>query len=670
MIHNFEFYFDGVRVKEPNNFEDFEEVFMREETKRHVYYDYPISLEFVGDGYDYLDAVYKVSYDSQTELKIVEVTNTGKELVFEAKIKTSNVTFDLVRQIAICEIDDVSYQAYIFSNYSVESGCGVSVTKNGVGITPIESIGLTVFDPILGTDLPDPRRAYDVKDVMQMLIQYISDDTITFESDWYDSLPNDERLCILSGLELRTFTGRTSPILSLEDMFNELWRKYNLYLIVENPITSPIVRLEKESYLYGDSEVEILLTGTLDRSIDFERLYSTIDLGSDKFIQERGTEFLFPYLRLYAFAEETFNVTGVINVDNKLDLKSQFIIDTNVIQDILENDEDSYDEDIVIIQYDSDTNTATKGTYFDTISEDSRLYNEQLLNSNVADRFSYLGNLVLESGAVETSFLAEQNVPLQYIRDFTNAPETLTVVPEQVWQFQDDFTPPNHDIGDDYDASTGIFTANVDGEYVFRSRFFIFTYGNASNPPGAGTAGFDIGIDLWVSVNADTETKPFDYQFTHYHFDGSTTTYTQDIEDTFTIPIGCWKTEVSITQTRTMVDGDEAAVRVRIEATREIDDTITFGTAESTFELIANPLAGGVYATKSPDDYYVGIYTSQGVPVERGKWNIIRENVDSKVILSAPDGYKRISYGKKISRNFVTGRTEIETVFNRNQPII
>lgn len=674
------FYINGIQIKEPENWGEFEETFVRDETARHVYFDYPISLEFIGDEYALLDSIYQESYDSQSTFQVYEKSSNSEDLIFTSFIKTSNITFDLVRKIAIVEIDDVVYQAFIFNNYSVEVGCGTDVSKNGESIDGIESLDFRPFDPTTGDFYNDSRRAYDVNDVFQMVVDYISDGNVGFESSWYDDLPNGERYCIVTGIELRNATGRTAPIVSLESIFNELWKKYNLYLIVENPITNPVIRLEEESYLYGESNIEIINIANLNRSIDFERLYSTINIGSNTFIQERSLEFLFPYFRLFSFVNETFNISGVVNVDNALDLVSDFIIDTNVIQDVLVNDSDAYDEEIFIIQYETafDSGTgepiafAKRGFYFDSPNENARFYNEQLLNSNVAARFQYLGNLVLQTGAVDTAFKATQNESISFIRSFDNPPQTLPVVGENGpidWQFQDDSTGSNFDIGDNYDPTTGIFTAPQDGEYVFFVRIRIRTAGGGNNPPGL-SENFVLTPDFWVSVEDDIESKPSSYFITKIFNNGSSDLLNIDYDSDFTIGIGPNTTLVDFFQTRTMNEGSEAKVKVQLLAFNEGTGLFNVAISESMFELVSSPLAGGTFQVKDPDDYYINILDAESILIPRDQWDSFREDVTQGILISESDKLFRLSYSKTIRRKFISGESDIKTVFNRKQPVI
>jgi hypothetical protein len=668
-MRNFRFRLNNQFVNEPNNWEDFEENFIRDETKRHVFFDYPISLDFIGDGYQYLDEVYQENYDSQTLFEVSEITESSEVVIFRTFIKTSNITFDLIRDIATTQIDDVVYQSYIFNNYSVEVGCGAQKSKNDFDIDSIPSLDLYLFTPSTGVRIEEEVRAYDVKSVMSMIIDYVSDGSINFESTWYDSLPTNERLAIATGLEIRTRTGRTAPIISLEAMFDELWKKFNLYLIVEDPISNPTIRLEEESYLYGSENIQVLNVSNLSRSIDFDRLYSTINLGSNKAIKERSATYLFPYLRLFAFVEETFNISGVVNVDNQLDLVSDFVIDTNVFQDVLENGSENYDEDIFLIQYDGGSldNEAIAGDYFEATNPSARFYNEILLNSNVADRFQVLGNLVLETGLIQTAFRAQQNVGLNYIGDLGAIGDCEIAFPLQTFIFQDDTNPPNFDIGDDYDPLTGKYKAIDEGDHVFRSVFRINTFGNPGQ--SAGRPGFDFTLTLRVSNNLDTA-NPTSYLITQIFADSSTSAFSISPTDSFTIPLGVEITLVEIIHTRIMQIDDEATVRAQMEVCSTSAFTYAFGVNLSTFELIASPLAGGTYQIKDPDDYFVNLLESNSILIDPVTWEDFKSDISSRINISDDKDQVRVSFAKKITRKLASGESDIETLFNRKQPII
>ena len=668
----FKFYINDAEVTPPDNWNEFQEELVRDDQNRHVYYNYPLELVFIGDGYQAIDDIYQGNYNSQFTLKVVQI-DTNPLTLIDTIVKLSNCTFDLVRKRVTCEIDDASYQAYIFANYKVKVGPGSAVTKNGLEMTPQTPIELTVFNPITGGDLAT-RTVWDVKDCFTTLINYISDNRVQFESTWYDSLPDNERLCILLGIELRTTTSSQVPVISLEQLFNEIWKKFNLYLIIENPLVAPIIRLEEESYLYGSTEVQIIAASNLSRSMDFEKLYNTITFGSQTFIREYGSTFLLPYFNLFGFSEETYNVSGVIGADNNLNLVSQFVIDHNVIEDVIDNSSDEYDDDIFLIQYDQSTNSAVKGTYYTTLNTNNRFYNETLLNSNVASRFKYLGEIVLDTGLQEVGFLAERTTDESHtvITDTT----VVSAVEYTAYPYNDDSTPPNYDEGADYDNTTFTFTSPIDGIYRFRAsrsvritaipsggenfRFAsIFRFRkNATNVDQdvvrcqIFNSGDVLVTDLIVPANQiEAGIGPI----------GAIIFSPQYLNHTFVF---------TIEKTVDMLAGDILSVylneRFRL-ASSGSPQLLGINISGNTFETIATPISGGQFEDSDPDEYYIGILQAENIFLDESQWNTIRTTPRVKIIIDAGDGLTRIAYPKQITRTFVTGDTDMELLFNRKQ---
>lgn len=666
----FAFYMDDQIVDAPHNWEEFTEEIVRDDEKRHVYYNYPLSLTFIGSGYEYLDRVYQNDLNSQTKLTVVQ-TDNAPTVLLETFIKTSNCTFDLVRKSVDVEIDDSTYQGYIFNNYRVEVGASVDKTKNGVEFTPAQPFQLTIYDPTDGTNFGTTRTAYDVKDVMSNIIAYISDDTVGFESSWYDDLEN--KLCLIKGVELRNGNERFSPILSLERIFEELWKKFNLYLVVENPLTSPIIRLEEESYLYAnDNIVQVIAANNLQRSMDFEKLYSAIRLGSQTAIKEFGSAFMLPFFNFLGFTEEQYNVTGVINVDNVLNLVSQFIIDHNVIEDVLVNNNDEYDDDIFLIEYVPRSNPiAHRGEYYDT-SGGARYYNEALLNSNVAQRFNYLGTLVLDSGLAEVGFQSECTTVVDSDLFVPAGIAPSSAFTTNAYPYDDDSTPPNFDLDADYDNTTFEFTAPFNGAYRFSAsrilRINFVTLGeigcwsimrfrkNGSNEP----------IDQYeVTITPDIGT-PWTQIIDQQNMENNSTPILFDGYDNYTV-------EFKIERTIELQAGDTLSVFLN----ERFSQAQAAGTAQISYQIKnglflteANPFQGGAFSNNDPNEYYLGILTSQNIHLSDAQWQVIRTNPSVRIDIDPGDGLARKSYPKQISRKFATGETNFELLFNRLQPVV
>jgi len=668
---SFIFQIDGNTVQPPDNWEEFEEELVRDDTQRHVYYNYPLELEFIGLGYDLLNRQYKDNYNSQVSLRIIEETTTGPQILVDTLIKISNCTFDLVKKSVLVEVDDASYQAYIFNNYKVEVGPNPGTTKNGEDIATISHINLKVFNPFDGSEYPLIRKSWDVKDFMGQIISYITDNTVGFESSWYDALPTDQKLCVCLGNTLRTASKDRDLVLSLAVLFEELWKKYNLYLIIENPLVSPLVRLEEESYLYNNSnEIRVIAASNLKRSLDFDKLYNNIKLGSDKAIREYQNVFYLPYFNFFTFTEEQYTIGGVIGVDNTLDLVSKFVIDTNVFQDVLQNNNDQYDDDIFLIQYDTTTVTATKGTYYDGGFPNRRYYNEQLLNSLVASRFNYLGSLILDSGLPQSGFRASTNNSFfnGVITGATASP--VTFYSTNAYEYNDDSTPPNFDIGNDYDNTTFTFTAPFTGAYRFGASVLLTVNNVINNDPRYGLIGKfrkngnpQDQDEYVVTIDPNTGSDPWTEEISSANMIiAPIVLYTQWTGAT-----------VEVYFERTLLLDVNDTVTVEVDAQvggGPTNPSANVTISEGVFLTEANPFSGGEYIAQDPNNYYLGLLTSESIAVEKESWETVRQNPNVLVKIDAGDGEVRRAYPKQISRKFATGETDFELLFNRLQAVI
>jgi len=657
----YKFYIDGNLVTSPNNWNEFEESLQRDEEKRHVFFDYPLSLEFTGTGYTALDNKYKESYNSLVELQITRETDTGSEVLIKTNIKMSNCTFDLTQEIVTCELDDLTYQSYIFNNYDVEVAATAETTKNGLTLdNPAPVLNITMFDPTDGSDTYVVQ-CVDVIDAVRATIQYISDNTIAFESTWYDNLPDDEKLAICVGRELRGASDNLIPITSLESLFENLWKKFNLYLIVESPITNPTLRIETESYL-DESSSEIVLENLafVQRGLDFERLYGTIDVGSTKYLRDYGSSFTLPYLQLLGFSEEKYNLSGVIGVDNTLDLVSTFIIDNNILQDVLVNANTEYFEDTFMFQYTASTLKATQSDY---LENGSTLYNETLLNSNVLDRFSYLGNVILDTQANEDGFQAEKTS----IDNFTGivTASGVPLVSSSAWPFNDDSTDPNYDAGNNYDNTTYTYTVPTAGVYRFQYRQPFVQVANTSEEARiSGSAQF--------VKNGNPLTMPENIRWENPNG------FVQNIETIL------WQLQAKVLQNfgenytfileQTIVceAGDEIKVAIDFDVRKFglTPEVIGVNVVQGTFKTVETALSGGIIDDKDPEDYFIGLYEVDNVMLTQAQWDKIRLDPTTKIKFSVKPGEYRYAIVKEISRNLETQSTELKLLFNRNQSFI
>lgn len=674
----YRFYLDGIEVDEPQGFSDFEEEIIRDEQNRVIYTDLPIELTFFGNGYEYIEGVYQEAYNREIDLAIYRVEGSVMQLYLKAFIKLSNCEFHLSltpKQHVIAEIDDSVYQARIFNNIKRPVGIGGNESLNSEFITPLTPIDLTVFIVSNGDNVATTRKAFDVKDALSYCVSFISDNRISFESTWYDNLDDDQKLSLVTGVELRDpGSDSRAPVVVLEELLDNLFRLHNLYLICENNLSNPVVRLETEDYLHGsESSAQFDSLEGVSRSMDYEKLYNVISLGDNSAIVEYGTNFSYFYIPFIAFAPEKYNVSGVINADRELDLTTtrNFIIDNNAIANAIQNDVDDNDERTFIIQYDSSTDVASKNPNFPSIDLDNRFYNESLQNNNVINRYGLLGEIVLNSGLLDASFEASQTTPLDVsppLNLISNTGSTILVDIDAV-PFDDDSTPPNFDTDDNYDNSTYVYTAPVSGAYRFRFGM-VFNVAGFVDPTGI----LRVRPTMAFRLNDSENIQPNQYQVFNYS-DGEVGSFINWELMVQSFPNegidGASSYYLVAEQTLLLDAGDEvtAAIRLSASVTNQTNafSLLQCNIQDSVFSNPTTPISGGIYENKDPDDYYVGLYKAKDIYISPDKWDKIKNGLNEQIIFDTGNNDPRKAYIRNIKRNTVTGKADIELLFNRKQ---
>lgn len=438
---------DGNAVDEPMGVQDFSDELSRDLKNRIIGVKYKVSLTFTGSGFKYLDDKYQaggfcgtVSYEAR------QWCNGSEFTVIRGEINLAECKFNETKCEVEADIADDGIGARIINNKEIPVSPEAEATKNDEALTPISPVDLRVFDPSAGsgTWIVTGRRAFDWFEAITNTVLYITDNTVSVVSDWYVALPVEERYAILTGFELRTATGATAAplVYTFKELFDEIGKKYNLWIAVERDTSgNPVLRIEPEGYFYGSTgTIQHTDIQDLIRSTDLDRLYAKVTIGSDTFIKEQGGTFSLPFLILRGFTKEEFSFSGTCNTDESLDLVNKWIIDSNVIEDVVVNGNDEYDDDIFLIQYNSATGQATKGDYL-TPGANPYLYNEQLQNSLVIARYDLPSSVGAFFSATAAAFRAERTSPDPI--EFYPLPAGLSAL--SIVRFDDDYTPPNND---------------------------------------------------------------------------------------------------------------------------------------------------------------------------------------------------------------------------------
>lgn len=470
-------FLNGTAIEEPKGWEDFSDELVRDIKERIIGTKYKVSLTFTGSGHSFLQGVFDadgpcaiVTYEAKQWCAGVQYS------IIRGTVSLSECKFNETRCEVEADIADDGVGARVINNKEIPVSPEAELTKNSKPLTPVTPVALEVFDPAAaaGTWIVTTRTAYDWFDCFQHLVLYITDNTVSLVSDWYGDLDDDERYAIVTGFELRNATGSSAPLVySFKAVFDELGKKYNLWIGVERVAGVPVLRLEPEGYFYDDAGT-LIHTDIQDlvRATDLDRLWAKVIVGSDTFIKEQASALSLPFLPLRGFTKEEFHFEGVCNTSETLDLVNKWIIDTNVIEDVVVNGNDEYDDDIFLIQYNHTTSRATKGDYLNP-GANPYLYNEQLQNSLVIERYDLPSAVGAFFSTTDASFQAERTAP--------GAPENYTgpagTSALAIFQYDNDYTAPNFDTtnswgngtvqGNPVSQANSRYTAAAQGYYEF-----------------------------------------------------------------------------------------------------------------------------------------------------------------------------------------------------------
>jgi hypothetical protein len=462
---SFTHYIDGVAVNEPGGWDDFEQEISRDFDTRTISTSFPSEATFTGEGYKRLRALFVaddcgiVSYEAYDECDGLRI------LIVRADIILADCEWNLNRCEVNCSLVDDGIGSRISNNKGIEIFPTATETKNADALSAVPVIPLEVFNPVNGLYYAPVRRAFDWMEAIQHAVRYITDSNVTVVSQWYNSLPDDERIAVLSGYQLRTADASPNGewvSYSFEDLFMEVAKKYNLWMAVQRDLSgNPFIVIEQEPALFSNAvAASFPWQDNLIQSIDRDQLWATVRVGSEDGLPNQGAVQALPFLILQGFSNEKFHFEGVCNTQAELDLLSEWGIDTNVIERLVLNNDDGYDKTTFLVQYNRTTNEAVQSDWLNPGGLPA-LYNEQLMNVNVLNRYSLPSNVGQFVGDQDESFEAVRST---LGTDFADTSAGTTVGSFVAAPFQ----IPISDPGGNYTAS--FYTAPTQGYYVFQVR--------------------------------------------------------------------------------------------------------------------------------------------------------------------------------------------------------
>lgn len=608
-----------------------------------------VKLRFKGAPYKHLySAFFGEGYCTELETVIHESCDEGAtwNKIHTGLIKNSAITINETNCIAEAIVFDDSYYARINNNRSIETAFA-GKTKNGETIPTPTQQNLKMFNPADGSPaLVDNVPAYRVHDVLKYMVSFMSDDGVDFLTDHLNA-GTFKNLCVTNGYALRT--GLLSPdhplIFQFGKTFDETHKKLNISFNIEDG-AKPVFRLENKPFFYQDTVVaELTDVNEIIIKTKNQEIYSQIQLGSDD--TDKAVELHFPDDISYeGFKDEKFFLLGQCNdLDNILNLKSTWIIASNIIEKLVmkfEDDgtgvlisdagndgDDSFDDEIFLISceetpYISGQFLPTKTNWL--AATPPYFYNAELRNSQCVNRYlGFIPNSIAGYFGVATNrFKAIKTTDEEWTDTTIPVPPTGEI--ETPVSFENDSTGGAFDDGNNYSNSIYEYTCPFGGVYSF-NQFFTYTQAGLYNFP-----------DNWFS---------FTLMFKRYDSGGvaggvllqtlTATTTTHPSNGTFT---------KSFSGTMNCNAGDVVVVSVQIV----LDGSFTLPLHQS-FKMLAGSYfectdaitgADGVVATSDPNDYKI-IQVDFTHPINSALFRTIKANPKGKFKITS-NGRSRLAW--------------------------
>lgn len=577
---------------------------------------------FIGDAYTYLREQFTANICSKV---YVEIEDTDDGSFYDGIIFINDIKWDFHKRIAECNIVSDEFIELIDNNKGIKVQLGISLTKGQEEYPVASPVTLTIPNP--SSTVFINRIGFRVFDVFDALIRFMSDNQLTFVSDYFDPNSNLDSSydVILLGEEMRLGAGNLTPLISYQDFFSDMNKLHNL----AGRIEGNTLRIEPKSY-FRVNETSTTLDDVREVSQELfrEQFYASIKMGSSKVAD--GYPYL-PRLSYNGFQKEQFFLDGQCNINNELDLELRTLItDTNIIQDILPvssggNDNDDYDEDIIILHVGLNGAPYLKQR---PLFPSLFYFNEYYTNMFVSQRWSntYPFSIVQ---------LLENTNQLVWAR--LTSEQTDSTIPSSVWfSPNDDNTPPYFDNGGDYQIGTIAISPSVSQNLGY----------------------FEAPVDMIVQLGVSFFFTGSYWRTQIEHIDNTGDIVSSSIVVDYNPDINAFQQYKFFNGRRVVGSGTfymPAGTRLIVKLVSLTDMVIHAGGEMEIYQLGSY---GGVYQIVNENDSFVS-RTDFKYPVDSERWQSIKDEPFKRV--GATFGGGSLSgYPIDIKRNISTGDADIK----------
>lgn len=423
----YRYYLDGNLITEPRGWDKFVTNIKRDKSNNGISVAKELTLVFGQTEYDYFINLININGFCHESIIVIEYSEDNHNwfTFHTGVIYLTDIVFDEKRKECTAKVQDNSFYAYLNNNINIGTYLHTDKSKNGETLVTPTLYSVAMFECSTGIYYPDsPRGGYEYKfykvyDVFRFLVEFMSDKKVQFASNTFEVGGAYEEYFITTGYVLRfsipdNYNGSTNPAgvtkqqfeesweqLSFKKFFDEMNNRFNLKWWIEYSGATPTLRIEREedSRLDNLTSLSNHFVDELAWEIDNEVLYANITLGNGAYTKQ--TPYLsFPDIPLIGFKDEEVMIAGQCNLNQTLDLHTDFIHDSNTIEDCLNNGwalafTDEYDKSVFIVNarfyitnplppfndiYEAIPSNWLTGTL-------PSFYNEQLNNANIYYRF-------------------------------------------------------------------------------------------------------------------------------------------------------------------------------------------------------------------------------------------------------------------------------------------
>lgn len=322
------------------------------------------SVVFFGEDFEYF---YNLAKNNGCGIVDVEVhqrngDSSAWDLIYNGFIFVNDIDFNLDERTATCEIVDNSFVARVVNNAETKIFCNWVTTKNGQPITPLIFNGSVQVKDSLNNDFNN-RKGVKIENLFQFHLDWLSDNSILFESDFITTNTAATDAWLMSGKTMRNGT-LTFPEMSFRELMTDLHKLFHLYGYFYDNNGQIVFKVEPFEYFENNAGLielgqlkNITLTGNQKAyysKVDFGSLKnSNINTSDEGVPVDTDDNWFYSFLNEYMLGysrKDSVAITTTCNNADTLDLRmSRLITDINCISQCLNNpDNTDFDDDVFI----------------------------------------------------------------------------------------------------------------------------------------------------------------------------------------------------------------------------------------------------------------------------------------------------------------------------------